>query len=60
MKQRGDVGYNYKSDVYRPTVRVTKDTPVTFAELTPQAIERARKQKAKTGGVNKYLISTMI
>ena len=37
--QRGEVGYKYKSDVYRPTVRVTKDTPTTFAELTEKEIE---------------------
>jgi hypothetical protein len=26
---RGKTGYKYKSDVYRPSVRVNKDTPVT-------------------------------
>ena len=43
--QRGEVGYKYKSDVYRPTIKATNDTPTTFAELTPKEIEKARKEK---------------
>jgi hypothetical protein len=57
LNQRGEVGYKYKSDVYRPTVRVTKDTPVTFQELTKKEIERARKEKAKTGHVKRFKLS---
>jgi len=34
--ERGEVGYKYKNDVYRPTVRITKETPVTFQELRPK------------------------
>ena len=55
--QRGEVGY--KSDVYRPTVRINSKTPATFQELTTKEIERARREKAKDGRVdksNKYLI----
>ena len=54
LNQRGDVGYKYNSDVYRPSKRITKDTPVTFQELTPKEIERARKEKAKTGHVKRF------
>jgi hypothetical protein len=39
--QRGEVGYKNKDDVYRPTVRITKDTPTTFKELTQQEIEKS-------------------
>ena len=54
MNQRGEVGYKYNSDIYRPTVRITKDTPTTFAELTPAEIERAKAEKARTGRVKKF------
>ena len=52
--QRGEVGYKYKSDLYRPTVRVNSKTPVTFQELTPQEIQRAKAEKAKHGRVKKF------
>ena len=54
LNQRGEVGYRYKSDVYRPTVRVNSKTPTTFQELTPQEIERARREKAKSGHVRRF------
>jgi hypothetical protein len=47
--QRGEIGYKYKSDIYRPTKRITAKTPKTFKELKPTTIKRARKLKAKTG-----------
>ena len=34
VNQRGEVGYKYKSDVYRPSKRVTSSTPVTWKELS--------------------------
>ena len=52
--QRGEVGYKYKSDVYRPGVRVNSKTPTTFKELTPTEIERARNEKYRTGRVDKF------
>ena len=52
--QRGEVGYRYLSDIYRPTVKVTKDTPTTFAELTTEEIAKARREKAKTGRVKQF------
>jgi len=54
--QRGETGTKYKSDVYRPTVRVSKDTPVTFGELSKKEITRARREKARTGRVKKFKI----
>ena len=52
--ERGEVGYKYKSDIYRPTIKVTKDTPTTFKELTPQEIEKARREKYLKGRVSKF------
>ena len=52
--QRGEEGYKSKSDVYRPTVRVTKDTPTTFSELTKTQVAKAQAEKARTGRVKKY------
>ena len=52
--QRGDVGYKYKSDVYRPTVRINDKTPTTFNELTKEQIERARNEKYLKGRVKKF------
>ena len=52
---KGTQGYTHKNSVYRPTVRVTKDTPATFAELTPEELKRAKAMKARTGRVDKFL-----
>ena len=52
--QRGGVGYRSKSDVYRPTRRVTRDTPKTFAELSPASLKAARRQKATKGRVRAF------
>ena len=49
--QRGEVGYKFKSDIYRPTKRVTSKTPKTFAELSKAQLKRARKEKVSKGRV---------
>jgi len=49
--QRGKVGYKYKSDVYRPTRRITKQTPRTFKELGKRRIKKARTIKYRKGRV---------
>ena len=49
--QRGKVGYKYKSDVYRPTRRITKKTPRTFKELGRRRIKKARSIKYRKGRV---------
>ena len=54
VNQRGEVGYKYPSDIYRPTVKVNSKTPTTFQELTTKEIERARREKAKDGRVDKF------
>jgi hypothetical protein len=52
--QRGESGYKFKHDVYRPTIRVTKDTPVLLEELTDKQIEAARREKYEKGRVYKF------
>lgn len=52
--QRGEVGYKYKNDVYRPTRRITKKTPKTFKELSKKKILKARTKKYRVGRVNRF------
>ena len=52
--QRGEVGYKYKNDVYRPTRRITKKTPKTFKELTKKKIKKARTKKYRIGRVDRF------
>mgnify|MGYP005992422107 CR=1 FL=1 len=52
--QRGEIGYKYKNDVYRPTKRITKKTPITFDELSKKRIKKARTRKYRKGRVNKF------
>ena len=50
--QRGEIGYKYKNDIYRPTLRITKKTPKTYKELSKKRIKRARFKKYRFGRVN--------
>jgi hypothetical protein len=52
--QRGEIGYKYKNDVYRPTRRITKKTPKTFKELSKKKIKKARTKKYRVGRVNRF------
>lgn len=52
--QRGGVGYGKAGDVYRPTKRVSKDTPTTFDELTDAQVRRAQREKRRTGRVKDF------
>lgn len=52
--QRGEIGYKYKNDVYRPKKRITKNTPKTFKELNKKQIKRARTEKYRKGRVVKF------
>ncbi len=53
--QRGEVGYKNKNDVYRPTIRITKNTPTTFDELSDSQVKRARSEKYHKGRVSQFL-----
>ena len=54
VNQRGEVGYKYKNDIYRPSKRITKKTPITHGELTNKEIKRARKIKYTRGRVKRF------
>ena len=54
VNQRGEVGYKYKNDIYRPLKRITKRTPITHGELNKKEIKRARKLKYTKGRVNRF------
>jgi hypothetical protein len=54
VNQRGEIGYSKKGDIYRPSRRVTKNTPVTWKELTKKEIADAQKEKKKTGRVTRF------
>ena len=52
--QRGEVGYKKTNDVYRPTKRVTRKTPLTFNELTKYELAKAKKNKEIKGRVYRF------
>jgi len=54
LNQRGEVGYKKKNDVYRPTKKISKDTPTTFQELSKKELEKAMKEKGKSGRVKRF------
>ena len=51
----GSKTYKKKGDIFRPTKRVSKDTPTTMGELSKNRIKRAEGEKARTGKVKKYM-----
>jgi hypothetical protein len=50
----GSTTYKKKGDIFRPTKRITKKTPTTLKELSKKQIERAKKEKKKTGRVKVF------
>jgi len=54
VNQRGEVGYKYKSDIYRPSKRITKKTPKTHKELSKKRVKKARRTKYKKGRVKRF------
>lgn len=54
VNQRGEVGYKYKNDIYRPSKKITRKTPKTYGELTKREINRARTKKYRKGRVDKF------
>jgi hypothetical protein len=53
---KGNEGYSGKDRTFRPTVRVSKDTPSTWSELTPAEKARAAKEKREKGRVSRYKV----
>jgi hypothetical protein len=54
VNQRGEVGYKFKNDIYRPKNRITKNTPIIHDELTEKEIKNARANKYRKGRVNRF------
>ena len=52
--EKGKKTYKEGGTIFRPTKRVTKDTPTTMSELTPAQKKKAIKEKKTTGRVKKY------
>ena len=51
---RGNKDYSKGENTFRPTKRVTKDTPTTWSELTPAEKAAAKKEKNTKGRVSRY------
>ena len=51
----GSKTYKKKGDIFRPTKRISKDTPTTMGELSKDRIKRAEGEKARTGKVKRYM-----
>ncbi len=54
VNQRGKIGYKYKNDIYRPTYRITKKTPLTHKELGKKRVSKARRTKYIKGRVKRF------
>ena len=50
----GNAGYSSKTSVYRPTKRISSETPLTFDELSNAEIARAKQEKLRTGRVKQF------
>jgi len=51
---RGQIGYKYKNDIYRPTIKISHKTPKTYKELSSKTIKKSRRIKYKKGRVTKF------
>ena len=52
--EKGKKTYKEGGKIFRPTKRVTKDTPTTMGELSKKEKTAAIKEKKATGKVKKY------
>ena len=52
--ESGGVGYDAKNTLYRPTNRVTADTPKTWGEIPPNRVKKARAEKKSKGRVTRF------
>lgn len=51
---KGNTDYSKGENTFRPTKRITKDTPTTWSELTPAEKAAAKKEKNSKGRVSRY------
>jgi hypothetical protein len=54
VNQLGEIGYQKKGDIYRPTIKITNKTPKTYDELNNAKIKTAIKLKKSHGRVNRF------
>ena len=52
--QSGSKTYQKKGDIFRPTKRVSADTPITMSELTKKEKKKASIEKQKKGRVQSF------
>tara|TARA_R110002153_G_scaffold274315_1_gene448483 strand:- start:25251 stop:25595 length:345 start_codon:yes stop_codon:yes gene_type:complete len=52
--EKGNKTYKEGGTIFRPTKRITKDTPKTMNELTQKEKQKAIKEKKSKGRVKKY------
>tara|TARA_R110001606_G_C15373085_1_gene649737 strand:- start:89 stop:313 length:225 start_codon:yes stop_codon:yes gene_type:complete len=50
----GNEDYSKGENTFRPTKKVSKDTPKTWSEVTPESKRKAQKEKNTKGRVTKY------
>lgn len=51
---KGKENYEGGENTFRPTKKVSKDTPKTWSEVTPASKAKAQKEKNTKGRVSKY------
>lgn len=51
---KGNTEYSGSDRTFRPTKRITEDTPTTWSELTPAEKAAAAEEKRKKGRVSRY------
>ena len=51
---KGKEGYSGSDRTFRPTKRISKDTPTTWSELSPAEKAAAAKEKREKGRVSRY------
>jgi hypothetical protein len=54
INQHGEVGYQHKNDIYRPSIRISSKSPTTWKELTKKEIESASNKKYTKGRVDRF------
>ena len=52
--ESGGIGYDSMNTLYRPTKRVTRDTPKTWGVIPKSRVESARKEKKTKGRVTRF------
>jgi len=50
----GNKDYSEGENTFRPTKKISKDTPKTWSEVTPASKAKAQKEKNTKGRVTKY------